>query len=408
MGEQKMKITGIRSINQPLTKGQVLTVSIAASLLLIGIILLTQISQTAEWESGSAVASPSSANLLRNASFEEGFYWNRPNHYVAYEWNRWWIDGSHLPEYTDSSTGTTRPHFDGNRAQAWHIWGKMYTAGIYQVSSDITPCTLYNLSAWVYNSSLPDALPHAKLGLDPNGTQLTNSPSSGAIQNLPPRTIWSREQTTLNVWEQLSVMTEAIGENMTAILYTSPQKGNRDQTYFYDTSWDAASLVQIPFPDNRLPEPTNWEADGFIYNVNVTPSLNSVIIEWDTQAAASTQVWYKVTASPLITQSVSFSYTTFLPMISKPIATTSPFPLETEIDLNPVLHHQARIPDLPVQSTVTISYTVLSRYAESEGCTTKASRPDSFTFQTPHIYKNFLPIATNNRQSQATSFHAGR
>ncbi|MGC9351654.1 MAG: hypothetical protein ACP5D3_06665, partial [Sulfurovum sp.] len=98
---------------------------------------------------------------------------------MAVQWRRWWIDGSNLPEYTYSS-GTRYPHYEGDRAQAWHILGKTYTAGIYQVAQDSTPCTLYKASAWVYNDSLPDAIPHARLGLDPQGTELTESPDSGA------------------------------------------------------------------------------------------------------------------------------------------------------------------------------------------------------------------------------------
>lgn len=404
-----MKMPAIQKKTKQLFRLQFLTVILTVSILLIGVTVHNQLSQTAELVPESSTQISSDLNLLRNASFEDGFYWKPPNHYVADEWNRWWIHGSNLPEYTDSSTGTKRPHLDGNRAQAWHIWDKTYTAGIYQVTHNTTPCTLYNLSAWSYNSSLPDAIPHARLGLDPDGTALTDGPSSGAILHFPPRTVWSRDLTTLYAWEQLSVIAESLGKDMTAILYTSPEQGNRNKDYFYDTSWDAATLVQIPFPDNRLPEPTGWGTEDFIYNVKVTPYLSSVTIEWNTQAAASTQVWYEVVSSTLpVTQSIPYSYTTFLPLISKPTKEAATFRFETKIDSSPVLHHQVTIHNLPDDNNVTISYVALSRYADENSCTTKATLPDSFTFQTPRIHTSFLPLIANNLQTETSSSQEAR
>ena len=331
-------------------------------------------------------------NLLLNPSFEENFYWQYPNHYVAKDWNRWWIHGSSLPEYTDSSAHSFRPHYDGERAQAWHVWGRTYTAGIYQVTHHANPCTLYQLSAWTQNHSLDDALPHARVGLDPEGTQLTPSSDSGAVLSLPPRTAWSREQETLYAWENLTVTTEALDDKLTAIFYTSPERGSRNSTYFFDSMWDAASLIPVDFPDGRLPVPEASEDPSFIYNVTTEMKLNTLVIEWDTMAPASTQVLYEIhKPTAVITSGSGYTSTVYIPIVSKAPRHPSTYELATSLDPEPVLHHRSVIGNLEDESTLTISFVPLSRYRKGSGCITEMQTAGTVTVKIPKIHQTYLP-----------------
>lgn len=385
--------------------------SVRATLIIISLAIVwtlqpvTETLQSAESDRVSKMQSQDSTNLLLNPSFEGNFYWEFPNHYVAENWNRWWIHGSNLPEYTDSSAHSSRPHFDGERAQVWHIWGRTYTAGIYQVVDDVTPCTLYELSTWVQNHSLSDAMPHARVGLDPEGTQLTPNRSSGAVVSLPTDIVWSREQTSLYVWQNLSVTAEALNENLTAVFYASPKRGSQNSTYFFDSIWDAASLVPIVFPNRRLPLPEAPGDPNFIHNVTTELYLSSLVIEWDTLAPASTQVLYEVNTTEIITASIPYSYTVYVPAISKAPLEPSRYTNQTTLDTQPVLHHRAVIPNLPDNSMVTISYIPLSRYPKGSDCTTEMASPQEITVETPKVSRAYLPMVTNPENSGEIRSH---
>jgi hypothetical protein len=213
-------------------------------------------------------------NLLVNGNMEDlPFYWRYPNHYVAGGWSRWWIDGTVLPEYDDVRPG--RPYrYDGHHAQVYFKWGNNYTAGIFQVVEGVTPCTPYRLSMWGRSHSLEGAHPHTKVGLDPTGSEVT--PDGAVKHGLPPLTAWSREQTELFTWEELTVEAESLGEQMTAILYASPQPGST-ATHYYDTFWDAGMLVPTNFPDGKLPTPSDWQPSGFIQNLSTTFLLDKIL-----------------------------------------------------------------------------------------------------------------------------------
>jgi len=367
---------------------------LSASLWMLWVALpVPQELESAELEQTSSVQGQGGANVLLNPSFEERFYWEFPNHYVAEDWNRWWIHGSNLPEYTDSSAHSIRPHYDGERAQVWHIWGRTYTAGIYQVAHDVNPCRLYKLSAWNQNHSLSDASFHARAGLDPKGTQLTPGPWSGAVERLPPQTVWSPEQTALYTWENISVTAEALNDKLTAIFYTSPERGSSNSTYFFDSIWDAASLVPVTFPDGRLPAPGGSRDPDFIYNVTATARLNSLVVEWDTKAPASTQVLYEIrTPTGPITPTLPYSHTVYVPIVSKALTDYSTYDMHTALNPEPVLHHRAVIGNLEDESTITIAYVPLSRYLRGSSCATESFAPETITIQTPKVYQTYLPL----------------
>lgn len=314
-----------------------------------------------------------STGLLVNGNFDQlSFYWRYPNHFVAGGWTRWWIHGTVLPEYDDART---RPYYDGGHAQVYFKWGSTYEAGIYQVVSGLTPCTPYRLTMWARNHSLDGVLPHARIGLDPQGTQLTPSDDDCAVKaGLPPQTVWSSEQTTLFAWEELSVNAEPVGDRLTAILYAHPQAPNDGRTYYFDTFWDAGSLITSTYPAGRLPTPSSWTPSGFITNVItsfVTSGVSStLLITWTTAAPASTQVWYNI-ISPTSPLPLAGPYLVFLPLVAK----APSYAYATPVDITPAYVHTASVPDLT--SGVTVQWVLLSRRLLSGACVTEVYGPGS-------------------------------
>jgi len=328
----------------------------------------------------------SGANLLKNGGMEPPYYWAYPNHFVAHDWIRWWIHLTILPEY--DLTRIQRPHLEGEQAQVYFKWGATYTAGLYQVVTGLTPCTPYRFTMWARNHSLPGVKPHARIGLDPQGTQLTDGPNEGAVLALPSSTLWSSEQMALGVWEELAVEAEPVGDRLTAILYAAPEYRPEGGMHYFDTFWDAGTLSSTVYPDNRLPIPQSSVPSGFITNVITSTVLDSLIIEWDTPEPASTQVWYKfITATVPVTPTGPF--TVYLPLV---IQQGPPnYPLATAVDTTPVAHHRVVIRGLREDDR--IEFIALSRRPLTNTCTTEVSAPFQATMgPIPPILRVYLPL----------------
>ena len=313
-------------------------------------------------------------NLLVNGNMEAlPFYWRPPNHFVAGGWSRWWIHNTPMPEYDD--VREWRPQrYDGNHAQIYFIWGKLYTAGIFQVVEGVTPCTPYRFSMWGRTHSLAGAEPHARAGLDPAGSEVT---PDGAVKNgLPPLMVWSREQTQLSVWEKFSVEAEPLGDRLTALVYGAPRPGSGAQHY-YDTFWDAGILAPVSFPDEKLPAPASWTPSGFIRNLEMTWELDELVVTWETPSPASTQVWYEMSTTSTGISPARYSGATLL---------------HTE----PVTQHRAVI-ETPTGGRV-IHLAALSRRPGASACVTESSGPLTFPVPDrlpPDDWESSSPIFQN-------------
>ncbi|MGC9400105.1 MAG: hypothetical protein ACP5HM_13335 [Anaerolineae bacterium] len=299
-------------------------------------------------------------NVLLNPGFEDGsFVKYYPNHYVAASWNRWWIHGTNLPEFTDA--GWSREPYEGNHAQIYHSLSR-YTAGIFQVVDDLTPCRPYELTMYTKTHAEEGTQPHSRMGLDPYGTHLTDD---GAVkQGLPPATIWSEEQVSLLTWESLSVKAEPIGDKLTVILYAAPGPGS----VYYETYWDSGALVPSSYDGGRLPEPAMLS--DFIYDVNVVTGTTSITVSWHTtEPPAATQVWYNVftPASP-VTPTTTMTHTAYLPLISRG---EEPFAHATGISFMRATQHQALINGFaPGQG---IRFIIVARRLNGDVCETVRS-----------------------------------
>ncbi|HOT92987.1 MAG TPA: hypothetical protein PLJ78_12280 [Anaerolineae bacterium] len=328
-------------------------------------------------------------NLLINGDMEmQPYTWYYPNHYVAPYWRRWWYYYSVIPEY-DDTRGGPRPNCGecdgGTHAQVYFKWGPSYQAGIYQRVTGLTPCTPYELSAYARSHSLEGVLPHARVGLDPQGTDMAPG-SDGGIFSFPPYTAWSAEQTTLFVWEKLSVRAEPLGNSLTAILYAAPQPAS-NRTHYYDSYWDAAVLEPQAFPDNHLPAPDSWTPSGFIYDVQTQKGGNSLTVSWKTRSAASTQVRYEIVPYQPVTPItstiiISLTYQVYLPFVSRdPVPSPHTFTRYTALDTTPVTDHQVIITD--IQAGDIVMLVPLSRRPTATTCTTETYYPLVIKFDGP-------------------------
>jgi len=322
-----------------------------------------------------ALATGSSAangNLLQNGELNGDYYWKYPNHFVAPGWSRWWVDGSAVPEYYYEDNKCVDDGTNRCRSQRLQRRPETYEAGIYQVVTVTTPCVPYRLTAWSRSEGVNSMIPHVRIGLDPAGTMLVpEGPGSGAMDNPPsPYTAWSAEQVHTFIWEEQTVTAEAAGYHVTAIFYAHPTKaGPLVWDDYYDVFWDAASLVEASFPDDRLPAPTSWQPTGFVTNVTYTLNGTDLTIQWETLQPASTQVWYTIwDAGTPISETQSYSYTVYLPLISR---FEPPTAYMTALDVTPTTTHQATIPN--VQSGQRLFFAALSRRPGDGVCVTETS-----------------------------------
>lgn len=311
-------------------------------------------------------------NLLVNGNFDElPFQWAYPNHFIPEGWERWWIHGTVLPEFDDVKGPREHIYVDGGHALVYFKWGYNYTAGVFQVVEGLTPCRPYRLTMYARNHSLAGALPHARIGLDPLGQQLT---PDGAVHDQTPlqRTVWSREQTALFQWEELDVTAEPIGNKLTAILYASPQPGS-PATHYYDTFWDAGALREATYPNGKLPVPTQMTSD-VTQQANIAG--NSVVVNWSLGAPGVSQIWYNIVSPEVITPTPTMSHTLFMPLVQ---SASFNFDFESPLNYNPGTTYTATIADLTPGQTV--EYLILVRRLTDNACITYYAGPYSVTLE---------------------------
>lgn len=310
------------------------------------------------------------SNLLANSSMEEGFYWKYPNHYVANEWQRWWV-GEGIPEYDD--VRAWRPErYDGDHAQIYFRWGKSYTAGIYQRVA-VRPCTYYQFSMYGRNHSNRAVDHHARIGIDPLGREYGLYMSS-----LPSDITWSPEQTFFYTWGLHTVIAESRSDHITAIAYVSP-----DNVYTtYDTFWDAGALIELPPPPGQLSDPSNWDPSEFITGVVSYIQSGNLVVEWETAEPASAQVWYQVhpPAPPITPAGTLLFPAVYLPVIMNaypPEQQQPTYSMYTPIDQSHLTHHQAAIKGL--KEGQIIEFVILARHLEDDVCRISPSAPFKVT-----------------------------
>ncbi|MBN1921275.1 MAG: hypothetical protein JW892_08530 [Anaerolineae bacterium] len=324
-------------------------------------------------------------NVLVNGDFEEedpathGFIWYPPNHYLAPHWFRWWVNSwpsqPLIPEYDDMRPTSGRwPPVSGVHSQVYFKWGSNYQAGVYQVVENLTPCVPYEFSMYVNSRGNEGTEPHARIALDPQGTQITLDHVHNDLigGQMPPLTAWSAEQTTLFTWDRLVTTAEPLGTRMTAITFANPIYYG-PQTPWYDTWWDNGVLQQIAFPNGKLPEPASWSpGDQVSHSIN-GDMLN---ISWNTSVPASTQVWYQImpAANP-ITTTLPTTGTVFLPLVM----TAEQWQI-TPLDTNPTTQHNVSISGMgALQSGDKIIFKVLSRRPGPDACVTEGFGPIEVT-----------------------------
>ncbi len=346
-------------------------------LLLIGI-LMVSVKPNVMTQAYQAPDATSGGDLLINGDFEiedpstHGFVWYPPNHFLALNWYRWWVNvwPSQIPEYDDMRPTGRWPPFSGDHGQVYFKWGARYEAGIYQVVENITPCMPYEFSMYVRASGNLGTETNAKIGLDPQGAKLTIDHVYNDLLGWPPYMQWSAEKSdTLHVWERVAVTAEALSNKMTAVTYAHPLYVG-PLTAYYDTWWDYGTLYQGNFPGGRLPEPTTWDS-GDISSVSAQRLGDQLNVTWNSTEPASTQVWYTVqTYSEPVTPTAPMSYTIYFPLVMRTKQVQA-----TILNPSPVTSHSASISLIGLKSKDRITYWVLSRRPNVSVCVTEGRGP---------------------------------
>ncbi len=340
----------------------------------------------------------SGPNLLVNGDMDQyGFYPRPPNHYVAGQWYEWWGNYSTIPEFIDGGhpyhNECYPPPPDGkchndytkvyNNSQGYIRYSfTQFIAGIYQPVHNVTPCTLYTFEIWNRNDA-SGFLYHPKLGIDPTGWIITR-PGGSPPNNCPPdgnsvcpdpyvgddhgfpnTIIWSEQLTHPGyTWGKGSLTVEAVNSSISVWTYAAPDSSQ----FSTSTYWDYGSVVQVPFLDQKLPEPDSWSPIGFVNSVSTFYSGSDLIVTWNTLEPSSTQVWYHVIqAQTGITDTSSLTNTTYMPTIHKSLD-----PLKfsiTTLNATPVTNHQAVISGLNDGDNLT--FIPLSRRPINNKCVTE-------------------------------------
>ena len=305
-------------------------------------------------------------NLLRNGNMEEGFYWKYPNHFVANDWQRWWL-GEIIPEYDD--VRPWRPwHYDGAHAQVYFKWGVPYTAGIFQQVT-VTPCAQYQFNMYGRNHSNVYVNHHTRIGIDPWGREY-----GLYMTELPDDVAWSEEQTYYYEWGLHTVITESQAETITVLTYVSP-----DPYYTtFDTLWDAGSLFELPPSPARFSGPFIPDSNGIITAITTTTQSGSVLVTWKTSQPASSQLWYQVIdLSPLPTPNPSLTQRRYLPMVARAMSpqpvSIAKYTLYTQADAYDTTFHQTVINSLWPRQLV--EFIVMVRAPGEDRCYTFYSQP---------------------------------
>ena len=348
-------------------------------------------------------------NLLVNGDMDQlGFYWRPQNHYVADTWYQWWGDYNAIPEYLNGGHPYHNQcyprlplelcHNDDthtyNSSQGYILWGPAYIAGIYKPVDNVFPCTLYTFEIWNRNDA-DSSIYHPKLGIDPTGwiiTRLGNSPPHncppdgasvcpdpyiGGDYDFPDSMVWSSNLTQAGlVWGKGSLTVEALNTTISVWTYVAPDADQVSKS----TYWDYGSLVQTPFPGNKLPEPESWTSTGAIYGVTTSYFGSDVIISWNTVWPASSQVWYNVTPGAGNTTPIDVTDTVFIPAVQKMVE-PGMYSNITPIKAAPTTNHTAQISGLNDGDILT--FVPLSRFPENSVCKTVSDEQYRITVNIP-------------------------
>lgn len=192
----------------------------------------------------TATASPAGApqaqtNLIKNASFEEGF-----SNGVANQWAAWWLPGSGCdrttPTYREANTTIdARRVKDGSRAQQLLVDpGLTYYGGLQQTVSGLTAGKTYRFTIW--------AQAWSSSGDDPAKSEGTNAINfrigigQGTTYAADTNIKWSDYNNAKDTYAQLAVEAVASGNSLTLFTMANPAACIKHN----ETFWDAASLTE--------------------------------------------------------------------------------------------------------------------------------------------------------------------
>lgn len=337
-------------------------------------------------------------NALINPCFETSgtggtgpFYFRVWNSFVADSWMRWWIYGDNdeyaVPEFLDGlSHGESYapPPEAGGHSQAYIKYGVRYLAGVWQFVS-VTPCEDYDLQGYVR----VDGAYHPKVGINPLGWKPPERPGDyGCYSYEHPVQCYKEglhswaDMSTATIWSEdvnppkytwagpLSVTAEALSTTVSVWTYSAPDSG------VLTTYWDYMSLYRVPRQTPLAPTGIVFAPDSSLDPTVITGTITH--IEWTTSRPAFSQVFYRVHSTSTVSTTLTFSNTTFLPLVMRGgQVNVSDFAYHTEPTSAMGTNHLAALVGL--ESGQTYDYMAAVRWFDGSTCVSTGSNIGTFT-----------------------------
>ncbi|MBN1419144.1 MAG: metallophosphoesterase [Planctomycetes bacterium] len=256
-------------------------------------------------------------NLLHNGDFDGHIWYERFRGWSPAGWYQWFTRGGHAPEHAvGRPPSPPHPAHTGREYVRIHMWAHAWRGGILQVVRGVEPCHHYRLTAYGFFQPERAPEPNERIGLDPCGgladqfsVDVTKHPAPKYDEgvgddpktpevdgpDLPETTVWSPAQSYYR-WGRFEVTAEARADRMTAILYCAPAQRPADRP-IYEMNWDSVSLVEVPWPAERLVEAgVGLAQDPRAVDavVTVQPEMHTAQVTWGTKIpAGAAQVLYR-------------------------------------------------------------------------------------------------------------------
>jgi hypothetical protein len=321
-------------------------------------------------------------NLIKNADFENGIWYERFRGWSPSYWYQWFQRGGHVPEH---AVGKRLPH-SGKEYVRLHMWAYAWTGGILQNVREVEPCHMYRMMAYGFFQPQNAPETNARIGIEPCGNLaeqfsvdvskhpapkydegVGDDPKTNRYEgpDISESTVWSDYHDYYS-WGKFEVIAEARSDVITAVLSCSPKQRTAKEP-IYEMNWDSVALYEIPWPARRL------VPDGAVLKpnpgfkriiVNVLPEFNTAQVTWKTEApSGASQVLYRFSPEG-----------SFAKSNEEAVIRSNDFPFETPVTYEKsAKSHWVEIEHTQIVSASELELVVLSRSLIDGLCVTLCS-----------------------------------
>ncbi len=324
------------------------------------------------------------AGTLHNGGFDNTIWYEFNDRYGAWlaeswvpdgnfyqdpqDWRLWYMRGTGII-WSFSESSVIQGGIESVGMRTYDSDAILY-GGLYQVIANVVPCMTYRFQIYG-RSQPPSTAPTAPLraGIDVVGWHPPTESGDPAVPNaFPSTTVWGAQQYYYYTFGPLSVEAEARASQITVFSNAYATGGHT-----HGIVWDTALLQELT--TQLVTDPGNPPDPSGISNLAATPSGTSATVTWDTTTGAMGQVYYRLVATPFVTSTASYSYTTYLPMIAR--STTAAEWRVSPLAATNTTAHSITLTGLTAGARY--EYYVASRGLSNGTCTTWVSTEQQFT-----------------------------